>query len=54
MNSLNSINFGLIYIPLQDYNNFWQMLWWFIPEIGITVSTLLLIQKETLTGLFDV
>jgi hypothetical protein len=30
------------------------MLWWFIPEIGITVSTLLLIQKETLTGLFDV
>lgn len=30
------------------------MILWFAPEIGIIVSALLLIQKETLAGIFDV
>jgi hypothetical protein len=51
---LDDYNFGIVYIPIEDYENFWQMLWWFLPEIGIIISTLILIQKETLAGIFNV
>lgn len=51
---LDNINFGLIYIPLSDYKDFFKMVWFFAPEIGITISTLVLIQQETLAGIFDV
>ena len=51
---LDNINFGLVYIPSKDYKNFWRILLWFAPEIGIIISTLALIQKETLAGIFDV
>lgn len=51
---LQDYNFGLVYIPPEDYNNLGQMIWWFAPEIGIIISTLVLIQKETLAGIFDV
>jgi hypothetical protein len=30
------------------------MIGYFAPEIGITISTLVLIQQETLAGIFDV
>ena len=30
------------------------MVWWFTPEIGIIISILVLIQKETLANIFDV
>ena len=52
--NLENYNIGLVYIPAEDYKNLWKILLWFTPEIGIIISTLALIQKETLAGIFDV